>query len=91
MDIGDAGHFQFLDQRSPLQRAVCPEGGVSEDSVRRVSQVWGLPKGQKRNAGQHWAGKRPCSISESYLLIWASAQSCSVYFQPGVGSQDEDF
>lgn len=41
VDIGDAGHFQFLDQRSPLQRAVCPEGGVSEDAVRRVSQVRG--------------------------------------------------
>ncbi len=39
MGIRDAGHFSFLDAQSPLQRAVCPEGQISEDAVRRVSQA----------------------------------------------------
>lgn len=60
VDIGDAGHFQFLDQRSPLQRAVCPEGGVSEDSVRRVSQVWGVTYlGSKEEGWAALGGQTP--------------------------------
>ncbi|GAX79658.1 hypothetical protein CEUSTIGMA_g7099.t1 [Chlamydomonas eustigma] len=39
VDIRDAGHFSFLDQESPLQRAVCPEGDSDAGAVRHVSQA----------------------------------------------------
>ncbi len=39
VDIRDAGHFSFLDQASPLQRAVCPAGATEDEVVRRVSQA----------------------------------------------------
>ncbi|GIL66048.1 hypothetical protein Vafri_19596 [Volvox africanus] len=34
--IPEAGHFQFLDSLSGLQRALCPTGEVSDDDVRQV-------------------------------------------------------
>lgn len=40
-----AGHFQFLDSVSPLQRAICEPGNASDDDVRGLSQAvmvaWG--------------------------------------------------
>lgn len=37
--LGSAGHFQFLDEQSMLQRAVCAVGPVEDSSVREVAQV----------------------------------------------------
>jgi hypothetical protein len=39
VQIDDAGHFQFLDEPSALQRAVCAAGEVDEGAVRRTSQA----------------------------------------------------
>lgn len=40
-----AGHFQFLDSVSPLQRAICEPGSASDEVVRGLSQAvmvaWG--------------------------------------------------
>ncbi|GLI59127.1 hypothetical protein VaNZ11_000916 [Volvox africanus] len=36
VSIPEAGHFQFLDSLSGLQRALCPTGEVSDDDVRQV-------------------------------------------------------
>jgi hypothetical protein len=37
--IQEAGHFQFLDSQSALQRVVCAQGQIDETAVRRVSQA----------------------------------------------------
>ena len=39
VSIPDAGHFQFLDKQTSMQRAVCTQGRVPDYSVRQVSQV----------------------------------------------------
>ncbi|KAK9908726.1 hypothetical protein WJX75_001965 [Coccomyxa subellipsoidea] len=43
--LASAGHFQFLDEQSMLQRAVCAVGPVDDQSVRKVAQTvmvaWG--------------------------------------------------
>ncbi|CAL8460752.1 g283 [Coccomyxa elongata] len=43
--LGSAGHFQFLDEQSMLQRAVCAVGPVEDSSVREIAQTvmvaWG--------------------------------------------------
>lgn len=37
--LGSAGHFQFLDEQSMLQRAICAVGPVEDSSVREIAQV----------------------------------------------------
>ena len=39
VEIAGAGHFQFLDNATFVQRAVCEEGRASESEVRGVSQA----------------------------------------------------
>ena len=39
VEIAGAGHFQFLDNATFVQRAVCEEGFASESEVRGVSQA----------------------------------------------------
>ncbi|KAA6427900.1 MAG: hypothetical protein FRX49_02562, partial [Trebouxia sp. A1-2] len=39
VSIEQAGHFQFLDKQSSMQRAVCAQGKVPDYSVRQISQV----------------------------------------------------
>jgi hypothetical protein len=39
LEIAGAGHFQFLDSATFVQRAVCEEGYASESEVRGVSQA----------------------------------------------------
>lgn len=42
MVLGKAGHFQFLDSQSMLQRTICAVGPIQDASVRSVAQVWRL-------------------------------------------------
>ena len=37
--LGKAGHFQFLDSQSMLQRTICAVGPIQDVSVRGVAQV----------------------------------------------------
>lgn len=37
--LPDTGHFQFLDEQSSLDRAVCATGRVPDATVRAFSQV----------------------------------------------------
>ncbi len=37
--VQNAGHFQFLDDQSALQRAICAVGPVADERVRAVAQV----------------------------------------------------
>ena len=37
--LGKAGHFQFLDSQSMLQRTICAVGPIPDASVRGVAQV----------------------------------------------------
>ena len=37
--LGKAGHFQFLDNQSMLQRTICAVGPVQDVSVRGIAQV----------------------------------------------------
>ena len=39
VEITGAGHFQFLDNATFVQRAVCEEGFAHDDAVRGVSQA----------------------------------------------------
>ncbi|DBA93619.1 TPA: hypothetical protein ACH3X3_013696 [Trebouxia sp. C0006] len=39
VSIEQAGHFQFLDKQSSMQRAVCAQGKVPDYSVRQISQA----------------------------------------------------
>ena len=39
VEIRDAGHFQFLDQQSAVQKAVCTTGSQPDTGVRLASQV----------------------------------------------------
>ena len=39
MEIAGAGHFQFLDNATFVQKAVCEEGLASDAEVRGVSQA----------------------------------------------------
>lgn len=42
--LGSAGHFQFLDEQSMLQRAVCAMGPVDGSAVRKVTKVNLIPR-----------------------------------------------
>ena len=37
--VRNAGHFQFLDDQSALQRAICAVGPVADARVRAVAQA----------------------------------------------------
>jgi len=58
VSIEQAGHFQFLDKQSSMQRAVCAQGKVPDYSVRQISQVstaqqcWHFAKARELNAMQ---------------------------------------
>lgn len=39
VSVEQAGHFQFLDKQSSMQRAVCAQGRAPDYSVRQMSQV----------------------------------------------------
>lgn len=39
ISVPEAGHFQFLDKQTGMQRAVCTQGRVPDYSVRQISQV----------------------------------------------------
>jgi hypothetical protein len=41
--LKEAGHFQFLDSQSVLQRAVCAVGQIDDSAVRGVAQVLSQP------------------------------------------------
>lgn len=69
VELGDAGHFQFLDAQSPLQKAVCGAGAAEADQhVRLVSRsvlvAWGelMVRGSGRDVLSHLAA-RGCSSS----------------------------
>jgi len=40
--LGKAGHFQFLDSQSMLQRTICAVGPIQDASVRSAAQVMQL-------------------------------------------------
>jgi len=42
MVLGKAGHFQFLDSQSMLQRTICAVGPIQDASVRSAAQVMQL-------------------------------------------------
>ena len=39
LSVEQAGHFQFLDKQSSMQRAICAQGRLPDYSVRQISQV----------------------------------------------------
>lgn len=39
VSLEQAGHFQFLDKQSSMQRAICAQGRLPDYSVRQLSQV----------------------------------------------------
>ena len=39
VSVEQAGHFQFLDKQSSMQRAICAQGRLPDYSVRQLSQV----------------------------------------------------
>ena len=45
--LGKAGHFQFLDSQSMLQRTICTVGPISDVFVRGVAQVPHIIPGTK--------------------------------------------
>lgn len=55
MVMRECGHFQFLDEQSMLDRAVCQVGRMSDSDVRLVSQAimiaWGKLMVRERGGG----------------------------------------
>ena len=56
MLLTDAGHFQFLDEQSALDRAVCTVGNTPDSVIRLASQAVMIAWGQLMIRGQHHEG-----------------------------------
>lgn len=85
MVMRDAGHFQFLDEQSALDRAVCAVGHTPDKEIRLVSQAimiaWGQLMIRERHVGgaSHVSELRAADRLQEFEKQLASV---SLNFQP---------
>eukprot|EP00884_Botryococcus_braunii_P023347 jgi/Botrbrau1/9697/Bobra.0201s0027.1 len=69
--IRQAGHFQFVDEQSTLQRAICAAGAISDQAVRDATQAvmvsWGVAMVKMRGSPGHMA--RNAAVPARGILV----------------------
>ena len=66
--VSDAGHFQFLDAQSTMQRAICATGRASDSNVRATAQASAALLASHGESCKLWQ----CGTFHSSLLECAS-------------------